>query len=140
MFINSQVGLLLPEKLANSAALAAGLSQASGSAGGIIQATGAAFGGLIGAAVSALSEKHLAGVETTLVIAAIGGLAWRIATALLAAGGATTTSLLRPLTRVSRDKSVMPAVCGTAAFVGSFVSLRLVAWTGRLTLGTAFRC
>jgi len=31
MFMNSQVGLLSPEKLANSAVLAAGLSQASGS-------------------------------------------------------------------------------------------------------------
>jgi hypothetical protein len=63
MFINSQVGLLSSEKLANSAVLAAGLSQASGSAGGIIQSTGEVFGGSIGAAVSALSEKHLAGVK-----------------------------------------------------------------------------
>jgi hypothetical protein len=46
------------------------------------------FGGLIGAAVSALSEKHLAGVKTSLVIAAVGGLAWLIATAFFAAGGA----------------------------------------------------
>ena len=43
MFINSQVALLSPEKLANSAVLAAGLSQASGLAGGIIQSTGAAL-------------------------------------------------------------------------------------------------
>ena len=34
MFINSQVGLLTSEKLANSAVPAGGLSQASGSAGG----------------------------------------------------------------------------------------------------------
>jgi hypothetical protein len=61
MFINSQVGLLSSEKSANSAVLAVGLSQASGPASGIIQSTGAVFGGLIGAAVSALSEKHLAG-------------------------------------------------------------------------------
>ena len=86
MFINSQGGLPSPEKLANSAELAAGLSQGSGSAGGIIQSTGAVFGGLIGAAVSALSERHLAGVKTSLVIAAIGGLAWLFATAFFAAG------------------------------------------------------
>jgi hypothetical protein len=81
MFMSSQVGLLSPEKLANSAVLAAGLSQASGSAFGFIQSTSAAFGGLIGAAVSALSARHLAGVKTSLVIAAIGGLSWLIATA-----------------------------------------------------------
>jgi hypothetical protein len=73
MFINSQVGLPLPEKLANSAVLAAGVSQASGSASGFIQSTGAASCGLIGAAMSALSEGHLAGFKTSLVIAAIGG-------------------------------------------------------------------
>jgi hypothetical protein len=49
MFINSQVGLLTSEKLANSAVPAGGLSQASGSAGGIICSMGAVFGGLIGA-------------------------------------------------------------------------------------------
>ena len=90
MFINSQVGLLSPEKLANSAVLAAGVSQASGSACGFIRSTGAAFGGLIGAAMSALSEGHLAGFKTSLVIAAIGGLAWLIATAFFAARGAAT--------------------------------------------------
>ena len=95
MFMSSQVRLLSPEKLANSAVLARGLSQASGSAGGIIQSTGAVFGGLIGAAVTALSERHLAGVKTSLVIAAIGGLAWLIATAFFAAGGATTNVTLQ---------------------------------------------
>jgi hypothetical protein len=76
MFIDSQVGLLTPEKLANSAVPAGGLSQASGSAGGIIWSMGAVFGGLIGAAVRTLSQSHLAGVKTGLVIAAIAGLAW----------------------------------------------------------------
>ena len=91
MFINSQVGLLSPEKLANSAVIAGGLSQASGSVCGVSQAIGTVFGGLIGAAVNdALCEKHLAEVETSVVIAAIGGLAWLIATAFLAAGGAAT--------------------------------------------------
>ena len=93
--MSSQVRLLSPEKLANSAVLAAGLSQASGSACGFIQSTGAAFGGLIGAAVSALSERHLAGVKTSLVIAAIGGLAWLIATAFFAAGGTATNITLQ---------------------------------------------
>jgi hypothetical protein len=92
MFMSSQVRLLSPEKLA---VLAAGVSQASGSACGFIQSTGAAFGGLIGAAVSALSERHLAGVKTSLVIAAIGGLAWPIATAFFAAGGAATNITLQ---------------------------------------------
>jgi hypothetical protein len=46
------------------------ISQASGSVGGIIQAIGAVFGGLIGGAVSAMSERRLAGVKTSLVIAA----------------------------------------------------------------------
>jgi hypothetical protein len=49
MFINSQVGLLSPEKYA---VLAAGLSNRWGSVRGIIQATGTLFGGLIGAAVN----------------------------------------------------------------------------------------
>lgn len=71
--------------------LAAGLAQALGSAAGIIQAVGlvAVFGGLIGAAISALSERHLAGVKTSLVIAAVGGLAWLLASAFFAAGGST---------------------------------------------------
>jgi hypothetical protein len=72
-----------------SPVLAAGLAQALGGAAGIIQAIGlvAVFGGLIGAAVSALSGRELSGVKTSLVIAAIGGLAWLIATAFFSAGG-----------------------------------------------------
>jgi hypothetical protein len=61
MFVSSQVRPPSTEKFSNSAVLAVGLSQASRSAGGIIQSMGAVFRGLIGAAVSALSEKHLAG-------------------------------------------------------------------------------
>jgi len=77
MFLNSQVGLLSPEKLANYAVLAAGLSNRWGSVCGIIHAIGTVFGVLIGAAVNdALSEKHLAEVKTSLVIPAIGGLSW----------------------------------------------------------------
>jgi hypothetical protein len=76
--------------------MAAGLGQALGAAGGIIQGIGliAVFGGLISAAVSALSERHLAGVKTSLVIAAIGGMAWLIATAFFAAGGANVNITL----------------------------------------------
>ena len=72
---------------------AAGLSAALGTAAGVIQAIGlvAVFGGLMGAAVSALAQQHLSGVKLSLVVAAIGGLAWLIATAFFAAGGATTT-------------------------------------------------
>ena len=70
---------------------AAGLAQALGGAAGVIQAVGlvATFGGLVGAAVSALSERHLGAVKTSLVIAAVGGLAWLLATAFFAAGGST---------------------------------------------------
>ena len=69
--------------------LAAGLAQALGTAAGIINAFGvvAVFGGLIGACISALSERHVGGVKTSLVIAAVGGLAWVIAQAMFAAGG-----------------------------------------------------
>jgi hypothetical protein len=79
------------QSLLRSPLLAAGLAQALGSAAGIMQGFGlvAVFGGLMGAAVSALSERHLAGVKTSLVIAAVGGLAWLIATAFFAAGGST---------------------------------------------------
>jgi hypothetical protein len=59
MLVSSQVSST--EKFSNSAVLAVGLSQASRLAGGIIQSMGAVFRGLIGAAVSALNEKHLAG-------------------------------------------------------------------------------
>jgi hypothetical protein len=66
---------------------AAGLAQSLGQAAGIINAFGlvAVFGGLIGACISALSERHVGGVKT--VIAAVGGLAWVIAQAMFAAGG-----------------------------------------------------
>ena len=56
--------------------LAEGLAQALGMAAGIINAFGlvAVFGGLIGACISALSERHVGGVKTSLVISAVGGL------------------------------------------------------------------
>jgi hypothetical protein len=69
--------------------LAAGLGQALGGAAGIINAFGlvVVFGGLIGACIMALSERHVGGVKTSLVIAAVGGLARVIAQAMFAAGG-----------------------------------------------------
>jgi hypothetical protein len=72
--------------------LGAGLAQALGTAAGIINAFGlvAVFGGLIGACISALSERHIGGVKTSLVISAVGGLAWVIAQAMFAAGGTQT--------------------------------------------------
>jgi hypothetical protein len=72
--------------------LAAGLAQGLGAAAGIINAFGlvAVFGGLIGACISALSERHVGGVKTSLVISAVGGLAWVIAQAMFAAGGTQT--------------------------------------------------
>jgi hypothetical protein len=60
--IDSEVRLLSPEELANPAVPTAGLSQASESVDGIIQSIGVVFGMLIGWAVSALSERRLAGV------------------------------------------------------------------------------
>jgi hypothetical protein len=69
--------------------LAAGLAQAMGGAAGIINAFGllCVFGGLIGAAVSALGERHVGGVKTSLVIACVGGLAWTIAQTMFQVGG-----------------------------------------------------
>jgi hypothetical protein len=72
--------------------LAAGLAQALGSAVGIIQGISmvAVFGGLVGAAVSALSERHIGGIKTSLVIAAVGALAWIIVTSFFASSGINT--------------------------------------------------
>jgi hypothetical protein len=69
---------------------AAGLAQALAGAAGIIQTIGlvAVFGGLIGAVVAAMSGRDMSGVKNSLVIAAIGGLAWLICQAFFVAGGA----------------------------------------------------
>ena len=77
----------LKPQLSTAFLVAAGLAQSLGQAAGIINAFGlvAVFGGLIGACISALSERHVGGVKT--VIAAVGGLAWVIAQAMFAAGG-----------------------------------------------------
>jgi hypothetical protein len=70
--------------------LAASLAQSLGMMAGILNGFGlvAVFGGLIGACISALSERHVGGVKTSLVISGVGGLAWVIAQAMFAAGGA----------------------------------------------------
>jgi hypothetical protein len=79
--------------------IAAGLAQALGGAAGIIQAIGlvAVFGGLIGAAVAALSGRELSGVKVSIVIAAIGGLAWFIAVAFFQAGGMNANITPQPI-------------------------------------------
>ncbi len=73
----------------NSLFLAAGLMQALSNAAGVINAIGfiAVFGGLIGAAIMALSERHIGGVKTAIVIALVAGLAFLIVGALFTAGG-----------------------------------------------------
>jgi hypothetical protein len=65
MFINSQVGLLSPEKLANYAVLAAGLSNRWGSVCGIIQGIGTVFGELIDPAVNDATASFERNAECT---------------------------------------------------------------------------
>src|ERR1700720_2962784 len=79
-------------QLGTALLFAAVLAQSLGQAAGIINAFGlvAVFGRLIGACISALSERHVGGVKTSLVISAVGGLAWGIAQAMFAAGGTQT--------------------------------------------------
>ena len=69
--------------------LLADLAQGLGSAAGTISAISmvAVFGGLVGAAVSGLSERHIGGIKTSLVIAAVGALAWLVTTAFFGASG-----------------------------------------------------
>jgi hypothetical protein len=95
MFINSQVGLLSLQKLGKFSGTSCRSEPSVGISGWDHSVNRRGFSGLIGAAVSALSERHLAGVKTSLVIAAIGGLAWLIATAFFAAGGAATNITLQ---------------------------------------------
>ncbi len=87
--LNNLFSLFLMKSSTFTFLFAAGLAQALGGAAGIINAFGlvAVFGGLIGACVSAMGERHVGGVKTSLVIAAVGGLAWVIAQAMFAAGG-----------------------------------------------------
>jgi hypothetical protein len=95
MFTDIQSSLLAWLFMAQATGLAQGLGQVAG----IINGFGmiAVFGGLIGACVSALSERHVGGVKTSLVIAAVGGLAWVIAQALFAAGGQTANVTLQAI-------------------------------------------
>jgi len=82
--------------------LAAGLSQALGQAGGIISTISlvAVFGSLIGACIAALTERHLSGVKTALVIAAVAGLAWIICQAFFVAGGLSTNINLQAVNTI----------------------------------------
>jgi hypothetical protein len=77
----------------------ADLAGALGQGAGILNGVGlfAVFGGLISATVSALSEKHIGGVKTSLIIAVIGGLAWVIAQAVFAAGGNAPNIQMTPI-------------------------------------------
>jgi hypothetical protein len=83
MFMNSQVGAPIARKIGKFID-ASCLSEPNAGISGWDRRRG--VGGLIGAAVIALSERHLGGVKTSLVITAIAGLAWQIATAFFAAG------------------------------------------------------
>ncbi len=79
--------------------LAAGLAPALGGTAGILNAFGmlGAFGGLLGAGIAALFERGLAGVKASLIIAAVCGLAWLIAQAMFAAGGAPPNIQMTPI-------------------------------------------
>ena len=68
----------------------AALGGALGITAGVINAVAlvAVFGSLVGAIISALGERNTGGIKTSLVIAAVGGVAWLLAQAMFAAGGA----------------------------------------------------
>jgi hypothetical protein len=72
-----------------NAFIAAGLTQALGGFLGILQGVAALafYGGLIGALVAGLSERHIGSAKNALVIAGLGGVAWLLVTAFFAAGG-----------------------------------------------------
>jgi hypothetical protein len=76
--------------LLNNLQFMAALGGALGIAAGVINAVGlvVVFAGLIGTAVSALGERNVAGIKTSLAISAVGGCAWLLAQAMFAAGGA----------------------------------------------------
>ncbi len=66
-----------------------GLAQQLGMMAGIIAGIGlvVCFAALIGACVAALSERHIGGVNTALVIAGVAGLGFVICGAFWVAGG-----------------------------------------------------
>jgi len=72
------------------AALGNALGNALGITAGVINAVAlvAVFGSLVGAIISAMGERNTGGIKTSLVIAAVGGVAWLLAQAMFAAGGA----------------------------------------------------
>lgn len=85
MFAKLQLALLL------NPMLTAGLSQALGGAAGIIGGISmvTTFAMLVGATISAMTERHAGAVKVCLVIAAVAALAWIITTAFFSAGGFT---------------------------------------------------
>lgn len=74
----------------NELQLLAALGNALGITAGVINAVAlvAVFGSLVGAIISAMGERNTGGIKTSLVIAAVGGVAWLLAQAMFAAGGA----------------------------------------------------
>lgn len=80
---------LLSFQLPRFAFLAVDILQALGGVAGIINAIAlvAMFGGLVGAIINSMGEKNISGVKISLVISALGGLAWVIVTAFFTAGG-----------------------------------------------------
>lgn len=78
--------------LLNNAVLAAALGQAMGQGAAIVNGFGQLlfFGGLIGASVAAMGERHIGGIKTSLVISLVGGLAWLIVQSFFTAGGQDT--------------------------------------------------
>ena len=74
----------------NELQLLAALGGALGITAGVINAVAlvAVFGSLVGAIISAMGERNTGGIKTSLVIAAVGGVAWLLAQAMFAAGGA----------------------------------------------------
>jgi len=72
--------------------LAAGLLQALNTAAAVINGIGllAAAASLIGACLSGMGERSIAGMKTSLVLAVVAGLAFLIAQAMFAAGGWAT--------------------------------------------------
>ena len=78
---------------------AAGLSQALGTAAGVLNAIGflAAFGCLIGASLSGMGERGIQGIKIALILAIVAGLAFLIAQAIFAAGGATPNITPQPI-------------------------------------------
>ena len=85
----------------NELQLLAALGGALGITAGVINAVAlvAVFGSLVGAIISAMGERNTGGIKTSLVIA-VGGVAWLLAQAMFAAGGAAPNVQMQAITGV----------------------------------------